>query len=191
MPSAAAETATTAAATERLARLMAAVEQAKRRLAAREAELAERRRELASLWAEREDYERAVGAGARRKPDTERRLAEALSAPGIAEREDALTDTLAEARLAGAREAHGAAQEELRAYCRDHLAAIEAELRRGEAAERQAALEAARELARALTPMRKRWRRLHGVYVLAGRPEEAPRAPFESAARALAAMERE
>lgn len=188
MPSA---TATTAAATERLAQLMAASEQAKRKVAEREAELSGRRRELASLRAEQEDYERRVGAGARRKPEQERRLAEALSAPGLAERDSAPTDTLAEVRLAGAREALGAAEQAVRDHCRDHLDAIAAELGRGEQGEREQALECARELARRLAPLRKRWRRLHGVYVLAGRPEEAPRAPFESAARALAAMERE
>ena len=191
MPSAAADTRTTAAAVEELARLMAAVETAKRNLAEREAELARRRRELASARGEQEEHERRVGAGAARDQALERRLAKALSAPGLAERDGALTDTLAEARAAGAREALEAAEAELRGHCRDHLEAIVAELGRGEAAERQAALGAARELARALTPLRKRWRRQHGVFVLAGRSEEAPRAPFESAARALAAMERE
>jgi hypothetical protein len=190
MPSAA----TTSQATEQLAHLMAAVEQAKRNVAEREAELAGRRRELASLLAEEEDYQRRVGAGAKRDQALERRVAKGLAAPGVERRSEAdgggLTDRLAEARADGAREALERAEEELRAHCRDHLEAIAAELTQGEPAEREQVLEAARELARRMTPLRRRWRRLHSIFVLAGRPGEAPPEPFASAARALSLMER-
>ncbi|MET0511010.1 MAG: hypothetical protein ABW135_04955 [Thermoleophilaceae bacterium] len=52
-------------------------------------------------------------------------------------------------------------------------------------------LEAARELARALQPLRERHRKVRRVFVLAGRPLDAPEPPFNAVARALAGMERE
>jgi hypothetical protein len=175
---------------EDLAKRMAAAETAKRRVAETEVELTGRRSELARLRAEQLDYHRALGAGAKPDPAIERRLAKELSAPGLVEREDRLSDTLAEARLEGAREAHETADQELREFCTTHLDALDAAIRLGEDAERREVLEAARELARRLQPLRQRWRRQHSVYVLAGRSTDAPPPAFEEAARALAAMER-
>jgi hypothetical protein len=177
---------------EELARLTARRDQAKANADARHRDLAERRRELSQLREEQREHRRATGAGATRDARLERRLAAALAEPGVVAVEGRLTDEAFEERLEGARLGHEAAERELREFCSGHLAALEADLLRGVEDERRAVLAAARELARALHPVRQRQRRIASLHVTAG----SLRVPdlvqqYDQLARALAGLERE
>jgi hypothetical protein len=177
-----------------LAERIAGVESARELADRREREVGGRVRELAALAEEHDAYQRRVGAGAERDPEIERRLADALGAPGVELRTEAdvpaLTDRLAEAQLAGAREALEQAEQELGLYCAARLPDLTDELMAGADADRRGVLDAARRLALAIHPLNERHRRLSTVYRLAGRAGQAPDPPFEDLVRELKRTER-
>ncbi|HYI35651.1 MAG TPA: hypothetical protein VEX39_03550 [Thermoleophilaceae bacterium] len=138
---------------ERLDELLAEQTAAKERETEAEAELRRRGRELAQARHERDAIDRLTGAGQTIDPEEVARLDELLGAPGVETRSDdigtRLVDRGAEARLAGAREASGAAEEAIRAHVAMYADELLADLRRpaiearDQLAEAVAALEAA------------------------------------------------
>lgn len=122
---------------ERLATLEDAVKAATDLEATRRREMAERTRSLTTLKAQRLDYEREVGGGAERDPEDEREVDAAFRDPSVESGAALpygrtpyveLVDLAAEARVAGAVEAWGLAEQERDRYCRHHVEALLAEL---------------------------------------------------------------
>lgn len=183
---------------DNLAEYEQAIEQAKQLEAKRERELAERTRTLTRLHAERLQHERDVGGGGERDPDAEGRFAELLD-PDVREVRQthgtAWIDRRAEARLAGAREAHEQAVATRDAFCAQYLPMLEAELAEGMDDDQQRVLDAVAELGRLLEPLRRREGRATHLRFRAGVSATEDFVPhyydgFEELARVLARVER-